>query len=181
MSRDASDVTMYRMASAARGALATLILVAAITGLATVPVIAQAPIDVYELADYRLTTVVFERFVQANGRIVDITEHDSSFTYAPLFTKDVTLSGDAVAGAAGLVARLSNHVGLAAALESAKITPREYSKFVITLIAAHLAFNFMNAGVLNRVPPGAPTINVEFVKTHESDVAAALASLGIRD
>lgn len=172
---------MYRMASAARGALATLILVATITGLATLPVVAQAPIDVYELADYRLTSPVFERFVQATGRVADITEHDPAFTYAPLFTKDVALSGDAVAQAAGLVARLSNHAGLAAALEAAKITPREYSKFAITLIAAHLAYNFLNTGVLKRVPSGAPTINVEFVKTHESEVAATLTSLGIRD
>jgi hypothetical protein len=158
-----------------------LIFVATITGLVTLPVTAQTPIDVYELADYRLTTEVFERFVDANGRIVNITEHDSSFTYARLFTKDVALSGDAVAEAAGLVARLTNHAGLAAALETAKITPREYSKFAITLIAAHLAHSFLKAGVLQRVPSGAPTINVEFVKTRESDVTAALASLGIRD
>jgi hypothetical protein len=31
------------------------------------------------------------------------------------------------------------------------------------------------------VPSGAPTINVEFVKTHEAAVAAVLATLGIRD
>ena len=172
---------MNRMAGAARGALATLIFVATIGGLVTVPVTAQSPIDVYELADYRLTTEVFERFVQANGRIVDITQHDTSFTYAPLFTKDIALSGDAVAEAAGLVARLANHAGLAAALEAAKMTPREYSKFAITLIVAHLAHGFLKAGVLPRVPSGAPTINVEFVKTHESDVTAALASLGIRN
>src|SRR4030095_9070851 len=101
---------------------------------------------VYEFADYRLTTDVFERFVQANGRIVDITSRDASFTYAPLFTKDVALSGDAVAEAAGLVARLTNHTGLAAALEAATITPREYTKFAITLIAAHLAHGFLKTG-----------------------------------
>ena len=159
----------------------TLLLIAAIAGLVTGPVETQAPIDVYELADYRLTTEVFERFVHASGRIADIVQHDPSFTYAPLFTKDVALSGDAVAEAAGLVARLEHHAGLAAALEAATLTPREYSKFAITLIAAHLAHGFLKAGVLQRVPSGAPTINVEFVKTHESDVTAALASLGIRD
>jgi hypothetical protein len=163
------------------GLTAPLIIVAMIVGLVTRPVTAQSPIDVYELADYRLTTDVFERFVQANGRIVDIIDNDASFTDAPLFTKDLALSGDAVAEAAGLVARLANHAGLAAALEAAKITPREYAKFAITLIAARLAYGFLNAGVLPRVPPGAPTLNVEFVKTHESDVTAALAHLGIRD
>jgi hypothetical protein len=170
-----------RMASAARGAVATLTFVALMAGLETLPVIAQSPIDVHELADYRLTTEVFERFVQANGRMVDITQDDSAFVDAPLFTKDVALSGDAVAEAAGLVARLANHAGLAAALGAAKLTPREYTKFAMTLIAAHLAYRFMDAGVLLRVPPGAPTINVEFVRTHESDVTAALASLGLRD
>ena len=163
------------------GLTAPLIIVAMIVGLVTRPVAAQSPIDVYELADYRLTTDVFERFVLANGRIVDIIDHDASFTDAPLFTKDLALSGDAVAEAAGLIARLANHAGLAAALEAAKITPREYAKFAITLIAARLAYGFLNAGVLPRVPSGAPTLNVEFVKTHESDVAAALAHLGIRD
>jgi hypothetical protein len=161
-------------------ALAILI-AAAIAGLLTLPITAQSPIDVYELSDYRLTTDAFERFVQANMRLVDIMQRDASFTYAPLFTKDVALSGDAVAEAAGLVARLTNHAGLAAALEAAKITPREYAKFAITLIAARLAHGFVAAGVLSRVPAGAPTINVEFVKAHESDVTAALAMLGIRD
>jgi hypothetical protein len=163
------------------GLTGPLIIVAMIVGLVTRSVAAQSPIDVYELADYRLTTDVFERFVLANGRIVDIIDHDASFTDAPLFTKDLALSGDAVAEAAGLIARLANHAGLAAALEAAKITPREYAKFAITLIAARLAYGFLNAGVLSRVPSGAPTLNVEFVKTHESDVTAALAHLGIRD
>jgi hypothetical protein len=153
---------------------AAMLLTAAFAG-------AQAPIDVYELADYRLTTEVFERFVQASGRIADVTRDDPSFTYAPLFTKDVALSGDAVAAAAGLVARLEHHPALASALETTMITPREYTKFAITLIAAHLANGFLASGVLPRVPAGAPTINVEFVKTHEAAITTVLTSLGIRD
>ena len=108
-------------------------------------------------------------------------ERDPSFTFAPLFTKDLALSGDAVAEAAQLVARLESHEGLAGALKEATLTPREYAKFAITLVAARLAHGFLQSGVLPRVPSGAPTINVEFVKTHESAVIAALASLGIRD
>jgi hypothetical protein len=148
--------------------------------LATAPVAAQSPIDIHELADYRLTTEVFNRFVQANRRIVDVVERDSVFIDAPLFTKDIALSGDAVEEAAGLMARLASHAGLAAALNAATLTPREYSKFALTLIAAHLAHGFLKAGVLTSVPPGTPSTNVEFVKTHESDVAAALEYLGIR-
>jgi len=119
--------------------------------------------------------------VQASGRIAEITRSDVAFNFAPLFTKDVALDGDVVAMATGLTARLENHTGLAAALESAKLTPREYSKFAIALVAAHLANGFMKAGVLQRVPEGAPTNNVEFVKAHEVEINDVLAQLGIRD
>jgi len=155
--------------------------VAAATLLMSARAHAQAPVDVYELADYRLTTEVFDRFVQASSRVADLTRDDASFTYAPLFTKDVALSGDAVAAVAGLVARLEHHPALAASLDGAQITPREYAKFAITLIAARLAHGFLVSGVLPRVPAGAPTINVEFVKTHEAAVTAVLANLGVRD
>jgi len=145
------------------------------------PISAAEPLNVYDLADYRLTSEIFEHFVQASGRIAEITQHDSAFTYAPLFTKDVALDGDAVAMASGLIARLENHTGLAAALQAAKITPREYSKFALVLVAAHLAHNFLKTGALQRVPAGAPTTNVEFVKTHEAEVTAVLGQLGMRD
>jgi hypothetical protein len=158
--------------------VATLLVVVQLT-MSTVA--AQTSIDVYELADYRLTPEVFERFVQASRRIADITQEDATFTFAPLFTKELVRDGDAVAETAGLVSRLEHHPGLAAALAGANITPREYAKFAITLIVAHLAHGFLASGVLPRVPAGAPTINVEFIKAHESDVTVALARLGIRD
>jgi hypothetical protein len=157
------------------------LVVAAIAALAAPSVSAQTAIDRYELADYRLTADVFERFVKASTRIAEIAANDASFADAPLFTKDVALSGDAVVEAEGLVARLERHSGLAAALDAATITPREYAKFAIALVGAHLAYNFVKAGVLKRVPSGAPTTNVEFVKAHDADVTAALESLGIRD
>ena len=164
-----------------RRAASVLVLVVTIAHFIAAPLEAQTAIDVYELADYRLTGEVFERFVQASDRIAEITRNDSSFTYAPLFTKELALSGDAVAEVKGLVARLENHTGLAAALDAAQLTPREYAKFAITLIVAHLAHGFLTSGVLPRVPSGAPTINVEFVKAHESDVTTALGTLGIHD
>ena len=158
---------------------ATLLVIAAIASADTVAATAQTPIDVSELADYRLTAPAFDRFVFATRRVMAIVGDDPSFTHAPLFTKEVALSGDAVAGASALVARLENHPGLAAALAASKFTPREYSKLAITLIAAHVAHGFVKAGVIRAVPSGAPSVNVEFVKAHESDVAATLASLGI--
>jgi hypothetical protein len=145
--------------SSVRRASAVVILVSLIGQSTTALVAQQAPFEAYDLADYRLTPPVFEQFVQASGRIADITEHDPAFRYAPLFTKDVALSGDAPAMAQGLAARLENHAGLAAAVADA----------------------FVKAGVLQRVPEGAPTINVEFVSAHEAEVTAVLAQLGIRD
>jgi hypothetical protein len=168
------------MGHSTRRAHAGLVLLAAIASWET-RAAAQAPVVLYDLADYRLTPEVFERFVNATGPIVEIARHDPAFTYAPLFTKDVALDGDAPTVASGLTARLENHPGLAAALQTAKMTPREYSKFAIALVAAHLAHEFVKAGVLQRVPSGAPTTNVEFVKAHEPEVAAVLAQLGIRD
>ena len=124
---------------------------------------------------------IFEQFVQASRLIAEITRHDTAFTYAPLFTKEVALSGDAPAMAAGLVARLENHTGLTTALQTAKLTSREYTKFAIALLAAHMAHGFVKAGVLQRVPAGAPTHNVDFVNAHEPEVTAVLAELGVRD
>src|SRR5262245_12817222 len=169
------------MNGSVRAVIVTLLLVGWLDEPLTRCLQAQAPIDVYELADYRLTQEVFERFLQATKRVATVTREDSAFAYAPLFTKDVALSGDAVAEVAGLVARLENHPGLAAALSAANITAREYAKFALTLIVAHLAHGFLTSGVLPRVPEGAPTINVAFVKAHDAEVASALAALGIRD
>jgi len=161
--------------------LGSVLIAVAVTALAVAAPSAQTPIDAYELADYRLTSEVFDRFVQASAQVVEITSTDPVFTFAPLFTKNIALSGDAVVAASGVAARLENHVGLSAALQAAKLTPREYAKFAISLVGAHLAYNFMKAGVLQRVPAGAPTINVEFVKAHEAEVTSTLESLGIRD
>src|SRR5262247_1580673 len=99
--------------------------VTTIGAFAAIAIAAQAPIDKYELADYRLTTDVFERFVKASTRVAEVVDHDASFVDAPLFTKDVALTGDALVEASGLAARLEQHAGLAAALDDAKITPRE--------------------------------------------------------
>jgi hypothetical protein len=168
------------MVSSARR-FAALILAFALAAGYPGPGHAQAPIDVNDLADYRLTPEVFEQFVQASREIGEITRRDSAFTYAPLFTKEVVLSGDAPQMAAGLMSRLENHAGLAAALQTAKLTSREYTKFAITLVAAHLANGFIKAGVLQRVPAGAPAQNVEFVDTHQTEITAVLADLGMRD
>jgi len=161
--------------------MTVLLLIALIAWTATGLAAQQASIDVYDLADYRLTQQVFDQFVQASSRVAEITRHDEAFRYAPLFTKDVALSGDAPAMAQGLAARLENYPGLAAALADAKITPREYAKFALALVGAHLAHEFVKAGVIQNVPAGAPRLNVDFVSAHEAQVTAVLGDLGVRD
>jgi hypothetical protein len=169
------------MLSAAHRLIAVAIAIAALGGIAMRAASAQPQIDVYDLADYRLTPEVFKQFAEANRLIGDIVRRDPAFRYAPLFTKEIALSGDAPTAAAGLVARLENHAGLKAALDTVNISAREYTKFMIALVGAHLAHGFLESGVLKRVPEGAPTINVEFVKSRETEVTAALGEIGIRD
>jgi len=141
----------------------------------------QTPIDAKDLAEYRLTTPVFTQFVEASRLIMAVTRNDAAFTYAPLFTKDVALSGDAPTMAAGLVARLENTPALAAALGTAKLTSREYAIFALVLFAAHLAHGFIDAGVLRGAPPGAPADNVAFVQAHQAEVTRLLTVLGVGD
>ena len=169
------------MTRGVRIGIVAVVVMATAAALVSSAVAPQAPIDVEELAGYRLTPEVFERFVEASRRIADLTRRDASLASAPLFTNEVTRSGDAPAAAGELVSRLESHGGLAAALESTKMTPREYAKFAIALVAARFAHGFLQSGVLRRVPEGVPSSNVEFVRRHESDVLATLALLGIRD
>jgi hypothetical protein len=141
----------------------------------------QAPIGTYDLVDYRLTQPVFDQFSHASRLIGELTSTDTTFTFAPLFTREVALSGDAIEMAAGLMARLENHPGLSEALRTARITPREFTKFALTIVAAHLAHGFLKSGALKRVPSGAPAENVAFVDAHDAEVTRVLATLGIVD
>jgi hypothetical protein len=169
------------MGRVARITIATALLVAAIAEPVSRQAAAQTPLAVDAIVDYRLTKETFARFVKASGRVGEIAREDPSFKDAPLFTRDVMLSDDAVAAVKVLEARLAQHAGLAAALAASKMTPREYATFAIALVAARLAHGFLQTGVLRRVPAGTPTVNVEFVRAHESDVLRTLAELGIRD
>jgi hypothetical protein len=158
----------------------TLIVVFAILSLDADPAgTAQAPYDVKELADYRLTEPVFQQFERASRLIATATRQDPRFEAAPLFTREVAVSGDAPAMAAELEARLQGEPVLADALHEAKLTPRDYTKFALALFAARLAHGFVKAGVLARVPAGVAADNVEFVEVHQAQVSAILAELGV--
>lgn len=139
----------------------------------------QPPFDLHDLAHYQLTRQTFTRFQRAARLVGEASRRDPALAQAPLFTREVAISGDVLVAAAELEARLRNHPQLAAALRSARITPRVFTKFALALLAAHLAHGFVAAGVLQRVPDGAATRNVAFVAQYLEEVGAVLKELGV--
>lgn len=140
-----------------------------------------AAFDNRELATYRLTAPVFERFEEASRLLAAATLNDPRYDDDPLFTREIALLGDAREMAAGLDARLQREPALAEALRTADISSREYTKFVLGLLAARLAHGFIAAGVMHGVADGPASDNVKFVDEHQQEVAAVLKALGIRD
>jgi hypothetical protein len=153
--------------------LAILILLCALTSAA------QAPFQARELAEYRLTAPTFSRAIDAGRRLAPILDGEPRFTGAPLFTREVMLLGDAVEMATVLEGRLRSDRDLSTALDAAKITPREFTAFTLTLFGAHLARGFIQSGALRFVPPGVTADNVAFVNANAAAVAGFLDALHI--
>jgi hypothetical protein len=154
--------------------------------LMTIPVCAHATsqpraFDAKELAEYRLTLPVFERFVDASDQIAAVTRGDQRFVEQPLFTREVSVLGDATVMARELETRLSNDSALAEALRAAGLSAREYTTFALTLFGARLAHGFMSSGALRSVPKGVATDNVQFVAEHISAVIKVLQVLGVEE
>ena len=140
---------------------------------------AQADFGVTELADYRLEADVFVRFDHASRLIAAVTRADSRFEHAPLFTQEVLLSGDLLPMAIALEARLRNEPALAEALRTANLTPHEYTKFTLALVAARLAHGFVKSGVIRSVPPGVHADNVMFVDANQAKIEAVMKEIGV--
>jgi hypothetical protein len=138
-------------------------------------------IGLREMAAYRLTLPEFERFVRASRSIVEVTLTDPRFRDAPLFTKEVAVFGDAALTATALAKRLEADPELAAALQKARMTAREYAMFAVVLFAARMAHGFVSTGVLRDVPAGVPADNVAFVAAHAPRIAALLKEIGVAD
>jgi hypothetical protein len=136
-------------------------------------------LDRRELAAYRLTVSVLERFRDASHRIAIVVARDPSFRKAPLFSQEIVQGGDVVEVSATLEARLRSHPGLSHALRAAAISARDYTRFALTLVAARLALGFLESGVLKTVPFGAATDNVAFVRAHRAEVDDLFTELGI--
>jgi hypothetical protein len=136
-------------------------------------------LDRRELAAYRLTATVFERFRDASQQIAIVMARDASFRAAPLFSHEIVRGGDVTEVSATLEGRLRNHAAISHALSAVPISARDYTKFALTLVAARLALGFLESGVLKAVPPGAATENVAFVRAHRAEVDRLFTELGI--
>lgn len=147
--------------------------------LANGPQAAPGDLDRRELAAYRLTTSMFERFRAASAGIAIVIARDASFRAEPLFSQEIAQGGDVIEASATLEGRLRDHPGLAHALSAAMISARDYTKFALTLVAARLALGFLEASVLKTVPAGAATENVAFVRAHRAEVDDLFTELGI--
>ena len=64
---------------------------------------------------------------------------------------------------------------VAKALQTAGLTPREYSKFMMAMIQASFAAGFKKAGMLKELPAGVNPDNVKFVEEHEAELKAMQA------
>jgi hypothetical protein len=149
--------------------------------LFTSPAPIQFTFTVEELAQYRLSLVVFRQFERASELIAAATRDEARLAARPLFTREVLLDGDAPVVAAELASRLAGEPRFAAALTDAGIAAPEYSRFALALFAARLAHGFVRSGAMRRVPPGVATDNVAFVDAHEAEVSAVLKVLGVEE
>ena len=148
--------------------------------LPVAPVHARAPnqaFDAKELAAYRLTPAVFKRFAHATRLIGAAIARDERFRNDPVFTRDISVAGEAVEMATALQRRLDTEPVLSAALFAADISAHEYSAFAISLFGARLAHGFLKSGAIRRVPSGVATDNIAFLSNHESEVSALLKQL----
>jgi hypothetical protein len=142
------------------------------------PAAAQTSAPALEIARYRLTEPVFTQFRRASQSLV-VAVKERGRTEIPLFTREIAVTGDLLTAAEALEARLNGDAAFTHALSTAGLTPRQYTRFALALIAARLAHGFMQAGMLKSVPAGAPTDNVAFVASRVDDVDRVLAALGV--
>lgn len=134
-----------------------------------------------EIAGYRLSRPVFERFVHASRLIVKASGDDPRLAADPLFTRDVSVLDDVVVAAQTLDTRLQKEPALRSALQASRMAPREYTTFALALFAARLAHGFVKSGAMRYVPEGVTKDNVTFIETHEREVSALLQMLGLED
>lgn len=180
-------MTVYTAAGAAATtarillAVRLLLLSCAVAAVSAGTQPAAGPYTAKEIAGYRLTAPVFQRFDRASRRLAAAIQQDARLAGNPPFTRDVALLDDVVVAAATLESRLRTEPVLAAALEKSGITVREYTTFALALVAARLAYGFVQSGAMRFVPEGVARDNVAFVETHRDAVIDVLRVLGVED
>ncbi len=149
--------------------------------LGVLPAVAtsQRPVDQKELAEYRLTEPVFKRFAHAARLIIAASRKEPRLEQAPLFTRQIAVSGDVVEMAALLQARLEQEPAFRDALFAAQIDAREFTTFALALFAARLAQGFVKAGLIYVMPDGVAGGNVAFAEAHQVEIGALFAEIGV--
>jgi hypothetical protein len=140
---------------------------------------AQQPFNQKELAAYRLTEPVYMRFAHAARLISAASRKEPRLEQAPLFTKQIALSGDILEMAALLRARLEEEPAFRTALFAAEIDAHEFTTFALALFAARLAHGFVKAGLIHVMPDGVAGGNVAFAEAHRVEIGALFAEIGI--
>jgi hypothetical protein len=147
--------------------------------VASTPVMAQRPIDQKELAAYRLTEPVYKRFAHAARLVTAASRKEPRLEEAPLFTKQIAVSGDAPEMAALLHARLEQEPAFRGALFAAEIDAREFTLFALALFAARLAHGFAKEGLIHVMPDSVAGRNVAFADAHQTEIGVLLAEIGV--
>jgi hypothetical protein len=139
------------------------------------------PYTTREIASYRLTAPVFQRFERASRLVAAAIDRDPQLAADPPFTRDNAVLDDVGVAATTLDGRLRKEPALAAALDKSGVGAREYTTFALALIAARLAYGFIQSGAMRFVPEGVTKENVAFVETHRDAVMAVLRTLGVEE
>jgi hypothetical protein len=148
--------------------------------LGVLPALAsQRPFNQNELAEYRLTEPVYKQFAHAARLIVAASRKEPRLEQAPLFTRQVAVSGDVLEMAALLQTRLDQEAAFRTALFAAQIDAHEFTTFALALFAARLAHGFVKAGLIYVMPDGVAGGNVAFVEAHQVEIGALFAEMGV--
>jgi len=140
---------------------------------------AQQPFNQKELAAYRLSEPVYLRFAHAARIIAEASRKDPRLEQAPLFTKQIAVSGDILEMAALLSARLEEEPAFRSALFAAEIDAHEFTTFALALFAARLAQGFVKAKLIYVMPDTVAGGNVAFAEAHNVEIGALFAEMGI--
>jgi hypothetical protein len=57
-------------------------------------------------------------------------------------------------------------------LNAAELSPREYSKFMLSMLQAGMVAGFKKAGMMKEIPKEVPAENVKFMEEHEAELKA---------